>query len=293
MALRWPSLGAAIAAATAAAGVVDLAGGRSWIRVLAPRRGHRNVLLWAHDPAPDPFPGPWPGRAQHPEHTPPQQTLLVLPADPRRSRWSWAPAWGALFGAASLITILVSLALPPQTALATHTTVVIVLSLLAAVALSIGRRDRGPRAALGVAAARAVVERLHTERPAGHRLGVVIVGGMEPWFDGIEVLLRSRGRRLPAWRTRLVVWHPGPAELSVVTTDGPFGSHPPSELLRAAQTCSIPEASVRKARPWRTGALRARRLGWPSIGLVGGTDNAPTIDKLARMLREAGHMEVP
>jgi len=85
-----------------------------------------------------------------------------------------------------------------------------------------------------------------------------------------------------------VVWHPGPGELSVVPSDGPFRSPPPMALLTAARSCDIPEALPRKARPWRTGALRARRLGWPAVGLVGGTDNTATVDKLARLLMALG-----
>jgi len=290
LALHSPSLGAAIAAATAAAGVIDLAGGRSWVRVLTPRRGHRNVLLWAQEPAPDPFPGPWPGRARHPEHTPPEQVLLILPAHPRRRRWSWGPAWGLLFGTAALLGILAGLQQPPQTALVTHTAMTIALSLLAAISLGIGRRGRRPQSAQGIAAARSVIDAL-PQAASSARIGVVIVGGMEPWFDGLEVLLRSRGRRLPAWRTRLVVWHPGPGQLATVPIDGPFRNGAPAQLLHAADTCDIPPAATRTARPWRTGALRARRLGWPALGLVGGSDDIDTISQLAELLQVVGGTE--
>ncbi len=286
LALHSPTVGAAIAAATAVAGMIDLAGGRSWVRVLTPRRGHRNVLLWAQEPAPDPFPGPWPDRARHPEPTPSEQVLLVLPAHPRRRRWSWGPAWGLLFGSTALLGILAGLGQPPQTTLVTHTAMTIALSVLAAISLGIGRRGRRPQSAQGIAAARSVVDALPTVTSA--RIGVVIVGGMEPWFDGLEVLLKSRGRRLPAWRTRFVVWHPGPGHLASVPSDGPFRNSAPAELLHAAETCDIPPAATRNVRPWRTGALRARRLGWPALGLVGGTNDTQTVARLAELLQVVG-----
>lgn len=280
VALRWPTAGAALSAAVFLGGLVDLAGGRSWVRRLTPRRGHRNVLLWADQKAPDPHPGPWPGLEPADPHQ--RQVLVVVPDHPQSRPSSLGTGLGAMFGLIALGSILATLLLEPAAASTALAASAVSLLFVAAVAMAIDRRPGRPRSAQGIAAARAITEAL-APMP-GLRVGVVIVGSLEPWFDGVEVLLQSRRRRLPPDRTDVLVWHPGHGPLSKVPHDGLFGRSAAPHLLQAAR--ALPVAATRRLRPWRTGALRAQRLGWPALGLVGGRPDRATIDALVQVLHD-------
>jgi len=278
VAVQWPIFGGALAAAVTLGGITDLAGGRSWVRHLTPRRGHRNVLLWAHTKAPDPTPGPWPCQAT--DDTPKKQVLLVLPDHPNRRSASLMTGLGAFFGLVASGAILATNLLHPTTAATVLAATAVALVFISVVAIAIDRRPGRPRSARGIAAARDIIEALP---PLEHaRVGIVIVGGLEPWFDGIEVLLHSRRRRLPPDRTQLLVWHPAPGPLQKVDTDGAFRKAAPVHLTAATQ--HLPTATHRWLRPRRTGALRARRMGWSALGLVGGDHDPDAIDALARIL---------
>lgn len=279
----WPTVSLVLATAVMLGGLVDLAGGRSWVRALTPRRGHRNVLLWSETKAPDPDPGPWPGTSHGPDQR--QQVLLLVPDHPSGGELSNITALGAFFGLVALGTILGCRMVDTPTswsALAGTTTCLLVVSL---VSVGFNRRPKSPRAAPGIAAARAIVEQLPRSLPA--RVGIVIVGGLGPWFDGVEVLLSARKRRLPPQRTDIIVWHPGDGPVAKVTRDGLFRRPAHTRIIDAAE--SLPEANPRRLRPWRTGALRARRMGWPALGLVGGANDPPTIDAITALLETLAH----
>lgn len=274
----WPVLGVLLAAAVTWGGVVDLAGGRSWVRRLTPRRGHRNVLLWSDTKPPDPTPGPWPD-TEAPDSAR-RQVLLVIPDHPGGGRLSNVTALGAFFGLFALAAIFATHMVHPSSANNVTAVAASFLLLVSMVAFGVDRRRRSPRAIPGIAAARALVDQIPSSVSA--RVGIVIVGGLSPWFDGVETLLFSRRRRHPPQHTDIVVWHPGRGRLSRVERDGVFRRHPPSHLVHASN--DIPPARPRRLRPWRTGALRARRMGWPALGLVGGSDDAQSIAAVARVL---------
>lgn len=279
--LHWPNMGTFLAAATAAAGLVDAAGGRSWVRWLTPRRGHRNVWAWASDCAPDPSPGPWPGVPSSHDARP--QGLIVVAAHPRRRLATHSPAIGALFGFLALAGILITMPLHTQEALAVRAGTSVVLLFVAAAAAAIDRRRGPPRATAGIAMARELLP--HLADAVDRRLGVVVVGGLEPWFDGLGVALLSRRRRIPPDRTVVLVWHPTPGPLAIVPLDGPFRSAAPAHFLHAARALVLPDAPRRPGRPWRTAALRARRMGWPAMGLVGGANDPHAAEGVAQLLK--------
>ena len=274
----WPIFGAVLAAAVTLGGGVDLVGGRSWVRGLTPRRGHRNVLLWSGTKPPDPTPGPWPG-VEAPDQTR-RQVLLVIPDHPGGGRLSNVTALGAFFGLFALAAIFAIQMVHPSSATNVTAVAASFLLLVSMVAFAVDRRRQSPRSVPGVAAARALVEQLPTAVSA--RIGIIIVGGLSPWFDGVETLLFSRRRRHPRQHTDIVVWHPGRGQLSRVDRDGVFGRRAPPHLVHAA--AEIPPARPRRLRPWRTAALRARRMGWPALGLVGGSDDAQSIAAVAHLL---------
>ncbi len=274
----WPVVSLLLAVAVTIGGFVDLAGGRSWVRALTPRTGHRNILLWSDSHPPDPTPGPWPGLS-HADATR-RQVLLVVPDHPGGGRLSNITALGAFFGLFALTAILVTTKVHTPSPVMVLAVSVAFLVLVSMVAFGIDRRRRSPHAVPGVAAARAIVEQLPESLSA--RIGIVIVGGLSPWFDGVETLLYSRRRRHPPKETDIVVWHPGRGSLTRVERDGAFRRRPPARLNRAA--APIPLAVPRRLRPWRTAALRAQRMGWPALGLVGGNNDAPTIAALVDLL---------
>ena len=280
LSLQWPLWGGLFAGAVMLGGVTDLAGGRSWVRRLIPRRGHRNVLAWLQDKAPDPSPGPWPGQTA--ETTTPKQILLLIPDHPSHRTISGGTGIGAVFGLASLLAILAAPALDPPVAATVLAVTAGSLLITALAAIAIDRRPAAPRSARGVAAARSILAALDPALPS--RVGIVVVGSMEPWFDGVEVLLRARQRRHPASSTRVLIWHPGSGPLQRVERDGVFGRPSPAVMAHALHP--LPIARRRWWHPPRTGALRARRLGWTAAGLVGGDDNGPTVDALVRLIQD-------
>ena len=271
----WPTVGGVLAVSVLLGGIADLAGGRSWVRHLTPRRGHRNVLLWADEKPPDPAPGPWPGGTPGAPHR--RQVLLLIPDHPAFRTMSWGTGLGALFGAVAVASIVGSQLTEAATAMALLAGTAAGLVAISLLAMAVDRRPARPKSARGVAAARAIVDALPTSLVP--RVGIVVIGSMEPWFDGIEVLLRSRRRRMPPTDTDVVVWHPGPGPVRVVTADGVFRRAPARVLVEAMS--AIPPMPPRWWRPWRTGALRARGLGWSAVGLVGGGNDPESIRTLA------------
>ncbi len=274
----WPRVGVVLAALVALGGGIDLVGGRSWVRALTPRRGHRNILLWASSKPPDPTPGPWPGLEAADADVP--QLLLVLPDRPGATSVSYGTALGAFFGLVALASIASSFFLAPAPNGTLLAATAAGLFFISVIAISIDRSPGRPKAAPGVAAARALMERLPADLHA--RVGIVIVGALEPWFDGVEVLLQSRRRRLPPDRTDILVWHPGPGPVQKVLHDGAFGRPAHERLVQAA--ASLPTAPRRWLRPRRTAALRAARMGWPALGLVGGGIDDASIDTISTVL---------
>lgn len=277
-----PLLATSLASGVLAGGLTDLMGGCSWVRRLVPRDGHRNVLLWPHGAPPVLDPGPWVTSRPPPDPPGTHHLLVLLPAHPRRRAPRVWPALGALFGAIAFAAILASLALPADAAALTGATAAVVLFVAVLIATALKRRSGAPRAAQGVALARALAEAVP---PTPHtRVGIGIIGGLEPWFDGIETLLRGHADRLPPQTTTVVVWHPGVRPLAAVRADGLFQQQASDALVEHVLRAGIVEAPISRIRPWRTGALRARRIGWSAVGLIGGQASPATFTKLTALV---------
>jgi hypothetical protein len=112
------------------------------------------------------------------------------------------------------------------------------------------------------------------------------VGGLEPWLDPIETLLRNHSPQLPPEQTVVVVWQPGPGPLQARRADGVRGTDPSSaQLLAVVDELELPTVEPPLLRPGSAGQ-RARACGWRAITLTGGgADQEAALNTIDRLLR--------
>jgi hypothetical protein len=248
--LVWPKLAAAACLLALGALTADLDGGRSPVRWLWARRPHLTLLV--NPPRP---------RAQPPAH----QVLVVLPDEADRP----APTRRALLIPAGLLALAVGplLALDAWEQAPAAVFGVAGLSLAAATALRLWpQRPEDPSS--GLAAAERLCAALE-QRPAADPLHVTVavIGGLLPWFDGLEILLLNHRPRFPSASTLVLVWAPEAGPLQAVADEGLLRrGAAPGALLDAARAAGLGFCAHL---PEATAARRARRLGWRALALSG------------------------
>lgn len=260
-----PLLSLAVIAACMAAMRLDLDGGQSWLRRLAPRVPGRTALL-----------GLRPGQVPDAERV----VLVCLPAE---AEVAAPPRRGPLVLSAVLAGALLA-ALAAYTAAPHHAAVALEvvggLALAGALASAVtGRRSpRGDHAAglrLGAVLWRAC-QPLQTDRCA---VVVAVSQGVEPFYDPIETLLLNNAPRLSPDRTVVLVWQPGAGPPELVTQEGAlFSRGAPGLLVEAANALSLP--------PTRgvTAAARAARCGWRAAAVRGGLDQPKQVPQVLTAL---------
>lgn len=147
--------------------------------------------------------------------------------------------------------------------------------------LGLARPDLGDhRAASAPAAALALVAALDARPPRRLEVDVVLCGA----GDAEALGMRHHVRAHPAAPERIAVVHLGPCSADVATRGGPVLSlafHP--DLVGAARDAGFrPHAD----RGW-SGAVAARRAGWPAVALGGGEPEDPqaTADRCVALVR--------
>ena len=278
MGRAWPLPALLLFGLVVASGAVDLNGGRGLLRRFIPREIGQTVLAWRPvDKGSEPRPC----------------FALVIPAEGRETpptlpAWSWI-AVAVLLGFEG---IALGLALADADFARTPLNLALAGTSCAALVVGLGawwRGQRGP-ASVGLACARGLLRVLSTSPLRHHDLVLVVTADGMNHADALEILLLNHERRLSRERTRVLAWQPPGARLAAVGAEGrirPLPSPPP--LLQALAGTGI-EVLPKGLTP----AARARRLGWSSLGFVGGlADPRSSIEALHRYLLALDGEPVP
>jgi hypothetical protein len=283
-----PWLAAAACIAAAAAVLLDLNGGRSPLRWLLPRQASRTLLLWplgapppprAHLPGPDGAPLPAGPSGDRP------RILLALPARIGERGPHPIGARLALVGAAAVaVGGLLPADLQDPFALGAFA---LLLSSAIASAVAGGRRSKRAVRRPGTSGLLRQLAGALRDRPLSScQVALAAVGGLEPWLDPIETLLRNHSPQLPAEQTVVVAWQPGPGPLQARRADGVRGTDPSSpQLLAVVEELGLPTVEPSLLQPGSAGQ-RARGCGWRAITLTGGgADQEAALRTIERLLR--------
>lgn len=248
----WPRLTALIDLLALIGLAVDLDGGRSLARWMWPRQPHRSLLLNAPRPL-----GP------APDH----HVLVVIPDEAGRRA---AGRRGLLLPAGLLTLGLPLLMAHPTWERAPEAILgLALLGLIASAGLALWPR-RADDPTLGFAFAERLIDALepgHEARSPLH-VTVAVIGGLDPWFDGLEILLLNHRPRLSPTTTMVLCWSPEDGPMRAILDEGLLRRSPAAPALaRAAAAAHLP-AAPQAVEP--TAARRARRLGWRAMALSGG-----------------------
>ncbi len=256
-----------LAAVVLAAGL-DLEHGRSWLRLLVPRDIARTVVVWRARGGAQA--GQPPGV---PSRNPAARVLVCLPADAARpqslSRWGTIPLAAAL--------MLASLGCGFRV-LGTDGGSMLGLALAGFVGLFVAglcadRFARGShQTTSGADLLHAVLETLRAHPLLHLDVCCAVVGGGSPFFDGASVLLLNHENRLPRHQTTVLSWAPARGPLMWVSREGVLRTRMlPPALLELGAALGLPPTRGRST------AGRARVLGWPALGLQGGSEDLPSV----------------
>jgi len=252
--LVWPRLTALVDLFALGGLAVDLDGGRSLSRWMWPRRPHRTLLLNPPRPA-----GPIP------EH----QVLVVIPDEAGRS----AGVRRGLLLPIGLLTLGLPLLLAhPAWERAPEALLLLIGGGLVASAATALWPRRAEDPSVGLAFAERLSDLLDQGRGSGPtdrlHVTVALIGGLDPWYDGLEILLLNHRPRLAPATTMVLVWSPSDGPVHAILDEGLLQrSAAPPLLQRAAELAHLP---IEAHRVEATAARRARRLGWRALALAGG-----------------------
>ncbi len=250
--IRWPDQALVCMVLIIWSAIVDLDGGRGWVRSILPTRAAHNVIIW-------------PAKSNGP------MLLVAAPMElevPLRQ----APAWvlripvGLLFLAAAGTVLMRS---HPDIGHPTMLTSAICLGLVSLVAVCwpwLADQKLGggnpARSALEIAVGQ--VQRAELTRL---RCAFAFIGGSLGHHDGLETLLKNHRHRLRRDSTRVLVLQPDPDTLGVVHNEGRILSSDADPLLVGVlDTLGLAE------RRRTTAASRARRAGWRAAAMTVGPD---------------------
>jgi hypothetical protein len=248
----WPVLCGALLVLIVSSALVDMDGGRGWVRGLSLAKPAYNLIAWP-EPKPD---GP---------------TLVILaPLDeaPGLQQVSTSLLCAPLF---LMLTALVGIVLRPfaddlGTTMMLSAAALLMLGSCLTLAWGVVRAKRGENNP-----ARATLEQTMTllEREPSPRLSCVfaLIGGGSTLHDGVEVFLKNHEHLLPPGRARVLVVHPHHDVLGVVPLEGRVRpKHADAKLLNPLREQGL------QPRRATTSAARAMRLGWPAAAITVGPD---------------------
>jgi hypothetical protein len=248
----WPLPGLVLLSFIVLSALVDMDGGRGWVRGLSIADATHNVIAWPTEGGPGP-------------------TLVVTaPLDESVTTGSASTAVLCipllLVALAGIGMVLGAFAPDLGTWLIVGASAGLMLgACLALIASAVTRRRVGENPA------RATLEQAITqlERAPTERLRCVfaLVGGGAILHDGIEVFLENHRDALPPGRTRVLVIHPHSQTLGLVPHEGRVRPKAADDMLLTA----LREQGLEN-RNATTAAARVLRLGWPAAAMTVGTD---------------------
>ena len=247
--ILWPLLGLVGLVAIVGSAIVDMEGGRGWIRSLLTADATHNLIVWTEDCIPGNI------------HATPKETLLITsPIAPQVCIARRGNGW-PVFHLACLLVSAVSVAAciwlgpyPP--------TVCSVVLAISSTGLQV--LNWMSKRALVENPARRVWLRAMERCPQTTDLRVVwaLVGGAGGHHDGLATLLLNHQVFLPPDRTRVLAIHPGIGTCSWVSKEGRVQSVDADPVIgKVLGDSGIPDGQI------TTAARTALRLGWPAAAL--------------------------
>jgi hypothetical protein len=289
-ALGWPLRAGAVLVAVIGSGLLDLDGGRGWLRYLTPRDSGRALVLWRNGSEPT---GATPDRgadgpivaADHARggDAVPLTALIAVPSEATRVR---APTLLApVLAACALLGVAGAFLRPlfPDPAGPLLVGVALLAFFTAALAAlwdRRGRADLDPES--GIRLAERVLNHLEQDPSPARPVAVAVVGGGTLFNDGIEVLLRNHDHIFSPATTQVIAWQPEKGALQAVRVEGRIKGRPADPgLVEIADQIGLLNTKA------TTAAGRAARAGWSGIGLVGGLDDPGSVVRGLAMLAGA------
>ena len=264
-AMAAPDPAFAAIAITALSAVIDLNGGRGWLRGLRSRSAEHNVVTWP---------------AQ--QHGP---TLLITAPRNHQLTLSETPSWLLHIPLGLLGISGIGCAVSqrwPDVAQATLMSTGICLTILTLVAMAWRLFSRAPTdenpARHAIEMAMGQLDRAELKHL---RCAFALIGGELGHHDGIEILLRNYSHRLRPDSTRILILHPETGPIGAVHHEGrvrPVRSD--GLLLGAMRRLGLP------GRTRTTAAMRARRAGWRAAAMTVGPDQVHAAAGIVKKIAE-------